>query len=48
MYHSIKKEDVLRHLKSSVTGISSEEAEKRLSVYGRNEIAGKRKKSLIK
>ncbi len=48
MYHSTKKEDVLKHLKSSATGLTEEEAERRLSAYGKNEIRGKKKKSLIK
>ena len=48
MYHCLKKEEVLSLLKSSSSGLSKEEAEKRLSEYGKNEIKGKKKKSLIK
>ena len=44
MYHCLKKEEVLSLLKSSSSGLSKEEAEKRLSEYGKNEIKGKLKK----
>ena len=48
MYHSMKKEEVLKHLKTSLSGLTEAEAEKRLSEFGKNEIKGKKKKSFIK
>ncbi|MEM3174353.1 MAG: cation-transporting P-type ATPase, partial [Candidatus Bathyarchaeia archaeon] len=38
---------LLEHLGSSLSGLSSEEAERRLRVFGYNEVAGRRKRSLI-
>jgi Ca2+-transporting ATPase len=37
-WHAIKKEEVVRHLKSSYEGLSSREVEKRLGEFGKNEI----------
>ncbi len=48
MYHSIKKEEVLKVLSADEKGLTEAEAERRLGIYGRNEIVGKKKKSLIK
>lgn len=48
MYHNMKKEDVIKSVLSSEEGLSSIEAEKRLSAYGKNVIEGKKKKSLLK
>ncbi|MDR1753925.1 MAG: HAD-IC family P-type ATPase, partial [Eubacterium sp.] len=49
MNHYLKKaEDVLSELKTTENGLSNEEAEKRLSENGRNELAKAKKKSLAK
>jgi Mg2+-importing ATPase len=40
-------EDLFSRLDSSLNGLSPEEAERRLEVYGRNELAKKRKRSAI-
>ena len=39
--------DLLDHLSSSLSGLSSEEAERRLKIFGYNEVARRRKRSLI-
>ncbi len=48
MYHSMKKEAVLKELETSLSGLTEKEAETRLLRYGKNEITGKKKKSIIK
>ena len=35
-WHAIKKEEVLKHLKSNLQGLSEKEAEKRLEEFGKN------------
>jgi Ca2+-transporting ATPase len=47
-FYGIKPEDSLKKLESSINGISDESAQKRISVYGYNEIQAKKKKSLFK
>src|SRR3989344_2284181 len=37
-WHAIKKEEVLKHLKSNLQGLSEKEAEKRLEEFGKNEL----------
>jgi len=37
-WHAIKKEEVIKHLKSDSCGLSSKEAEERLRQFGKNEI----------
>ena len=37
-WHSIKKEEVVRHLKSRIEGLNDKEAEQRLKEYGKNEL----------
>lgn len=45
---SLPIEDLLRHLNASTTGLSSQEAEKRLEIYGHNELARPHKHSAIR
>ena len=45
---SLSIEDLLSRLNSSTTGLSSQEAEKRLVVYGRNELARGHKHSALR
>lgn len=45
---SLSTEDLLARLNSSTTGLSSQEAEKRLVVYGRNELARGHKHSALR
>ncbi|MEM1549270.1 MAG: magnesium-translocating P-type ATPase [Candidatus Methanomethylicia archaeon] len=40
-------EEILSRLKTSLNGLSSEEVERRLEVFSYNEVAGRRKRSLI-
>jgi len=44
---SLSIEEIMGRLKASPRGISSEEAEKRLEIYGRNEFAKKKKRAAI-
>ena len=44
---SLPVEEIMGRLKTSPRGISSEEAEKRLEIYGRNEFAKKKKRAAI-
>ncbi len=44
---SLPIEEIMGRLKASPRGISSEEAEKRLEIYGRNEFAKKKKRAAI-
>ena len=44
---SLSIEEIMGRLKTSPRGISSEEAEKRLEIYGRNEFAKKKKRAAI-
>ena len=37
-WHTIKKEEVIRHLNSNINGLSEKEVEKRLLEYGKNEL----------
>ncbi len=46
-YHSLEKEKVLEHLETSEMGLSSEEAKKRLQLYGENKLKAKKKKSVF-
>ncbi len=48
MYHSMKKEDVLKKLSTGFSGLTDEECGKRLISYGKNVIAGKKKKGIIR
>jgi Ca2+-transporting ATPase len=43
--HQKKIDDILAELRTSLQGLSSEEAEKRLEEYGRNELKEKKKKT---
>ena len=45
--HQKKIDDILAELRTSLQGLSSEEAEKRLEEYGRNELKEKKKKTLF-
>jgi Mg2+-importing ATPase len=44
---SLPTNELLAQLNTSTTGLSSQEAEKRLEVYGRNELAKKKKRAAI-
>ncbi|MCJ7423494.1 magnesium-translocating P-type ATPase [Candidatus Bathyarchaeota archaeon] len=44
---SLPANELLARLNTSTTGLSSQEAEKRLEVYGRNELAKKKKRAAI-
>ena len=44
---SLPANELLAQLNTSTTGLSSQEAEKRLEVYGRNELAKKKKRAAI-
>ena len=46
-WHSMKIEEVLKELRSSFQGLSNVEAEKRLKIYGFNELEKKRKSVLV-
>ena len=48
MYHEKKIEDVLKELKSSYTGLSSQEAINRISRFGKNELKKTKKISITK
>ncbi len=47
-FHSMKKEEVLHELKSSLNGLSKSEVEKRLNKYGLNEFKHKKRLSALK
>ena len=47
-WHTLSSEEVLRRLNSSQKGLSKEEAEKRLQIYGYNEIEEKKKKTTLR
>ena len=44
---SLPANELLARLNTSTTGLSSQEAEKRLEIYGRNELAKKKKRAAI-
>ncbi|MEM3377399.1 MAG: magnesium-translocating P-type ATPase [Candidatus Bathyarchaeia archaeon] len=44
---SISNDELFTRLNTSLSGLSSEEAEKRLRIYGRNELAKKKKRAAI-
>lgn len=46
-WHSIRPDDVLQPLESSLTGLSTEQAQKRLAEHGPNVIIEKRRRSLL-
>jgi Ca2+-transporting ATPase len=46
-WHSLSSEDVLQQLESSLTGLTTEQARKRLAEHGPNEIIEKRRRSLL-
>ena len=46
-WHSIEAEEVLQRLKSSATGLTTDEAQRRLTDYGPNTIPEKRSRSLL-
>ena len=46
-WHSISPDEVLQQLKSSLTGLSTEQAQKRLAEHGPNAIIEKRRRSLL-
>ena len=46
-WHSEDKDAVLQNLKTSLTGLSSEEAKKRLAEYGYNELQEKKKRTAL-
>ena len=49
VWHNIGKDKVMETLKTDVsTGLSTQEAEKRLTEYGANELEGKKQESLVK
>ena len=47
VWHNMASDEVLRHLESSPTGLTSAEAQKRLAEHGPNAIPKKRKRSLL-
>ncbi len=47
MYHSLSPSDVLDKLNTSLKGLTNEEAEKRLKIYGKNKFVKERKVSLL-
>ncbi len=47
-FYTMKKDEALKALSSSVNGLKEDEAERRLSSFGENKLKGKKKKSLIK
>jgi Ca2+-transporting ATPase len=46
-WHSLSSDDVLQQLESSLTGLTTEQAHKRLAEHGPNEIIEKRRRSLL-
>lgn len=46
-WHSIRPDDVLQQLESSLTGLSTEQAQKHLAEHGPNAIIEKRRRSLL-
>ncbi|KKQ94769.1 MAG: ATPase, P-type (Transporting), HAD superfamily, subfamily IC [candidate division CPR2 bacterium GW2011_GWC1_39_9] len=48
MFHNRSIDDLLKEYKSSLAGLSSDEARKRLAEYGHNKIEAKKKTSLVK
>ena len=44
---SLSANELLARMNTSTTGLSSDEAEERLEVYGRNELAKKKKRAAI-
>jgi P-type Ca2+ transporter type 2C len=46
-WHSIRSEDVLQQLESSITGLTTEQAKKRLAEHGPNTMIEKRHRSLL-
>jgi magnesium-transporting ATPase (P-type) len=46
-WHSLPSADVLQRLNSSLTGLTTEQAKKRLIEYGHNAIIQKRRPSLL-
>ena len=48
VFHNSKTEEVIAELDTSVNGLTESEARKRLEANGKNELAGKKKKSLIR
>jgi len=46
-WHAMDKESVLRTVKSSLSGLSSEEAKQRLSQYGYNELIERKKRTAL-
>ena len=46
-WHSLPVDEVLKELDSSPTGLSEDEAKKRLLKYGRNELETKKKTSAV-
>jgi Ca2+-transporting ATPase len=46
-WHSLRSDDVLQQLESSLTGLTTEQAKKRLVEYGPNAIIEKRRRSLL-
>ena len=47
VWHNMASDEVLRHLESSPTGLTTTEAQKRLAEHGPNAIPEKRKRSLL-
>ena len=48
MWHSIKSEEVIEKLNSSIDGISNEEALNRIGKYGKNVLPHAKKDTLLK
>jgi P-type Ca2+ transporter type 2C len=46
-WHSLRSDDVLQQLESSLTGLTTEEAKKRLAEHGPNAIIEKKRRSLL-
>jgi len=46
-WHTLEKESVLETLKTSINGLSTEDAKRRLSEYGYNELVEKKKKTAL-
>ena len=47
IWHSVESDEVLQHLESSATGLTSSEAKKRLAEHGPNAIPEKQQRSLL-
>ena len=47
LWHALEERDILENLKTEITGLTTEEARKRLDEYGPNELESEKKKSKL-